>query len=574
MKHIKILLLFITVILDSGCQTSSNVILAHQDRKDLSTVESTGQHFAISTQGKFATLAAKEMFKQGGNIIDATVAASFVISVERPQSTGIGGGGFLVFRQADGKTYAVDFRERAPIKATKDMYIINGKADTNLSRNGVLASGTPGTVAGLTEIHKKFGALPLKTVMQSAIDLAENGFPIYSRLEQALIAKTETLKKDPAARKIFLDQDQKPWPLGHLLIQSDLAKTLKKISENGSKEFYKGDTAKEIVKFFQQEKGLITQKDLRSYTVKWREPVRGKFHDYEVISMPPPSSGGIHVIQFLKFLERDNLKEKGFLSKESIHLAASSLQSAFADRAKYLGDPDFVKVPTEVLVSSEYNQERRSEVPSDRARKADEVSFGKIDIKESTETTHLSIMDEKGNAISTTQTVNGWFGAGIVVPDTGILLNNEMDDFSIKKGVSNLYGAIGGNSNSIAPRKTPLSSMSPTILVKDGVAVMSVGAPGGTRIISCVAETILNYTEFGLSLRDSISSIRYHHQWQPDILTIDPPGPRTDVLSGLKKMGYDVQIKPVSCIVMGVTKEGNILRAVSDPRDIGIGLAQ
>lgn len=572
MKYLIHLVLSLVLVFNFGCQTSP-VILATQQREDLSTVESTGKNFAISTQGRYATVAAQEMFEEGGNIIDATVAASFVISVERPQSTGIGGGGFLVFRQNDGKTYAIDFRERAPLKATKDMYIENGKGNTKKSQNGILASATPGVVAGLIEIHKKFGSLPLKEVMRPAITLAEKGFPIYPRLEEALVRKADTLKKDPAAKRIFLDPLGNPWKLNHNLAQKDLAKTLRLISQNGSDEFYKGSTSEKIVNFFEAQHGLITKKDLRSYKVKWREPVVGTFKDYQVISMPPPSSGGIHVIQFLKFLEHDNLKEKGFLSKEAIHLAASSLQSAFADRAKYLGDPDFIKVPTKELLSTEYNEARRKEVPENRARKADEVSFGKIDIKESTETTHISIMDSKGNAVSTTQTENGWFGSGMVVPDTGIVMNNEMDDFSIQPGVANLFGAIGGDANSIAPEKTPLSSMSPTILVKNGQAVMSVGAPGGTRIISCVAETILNYTEFGLSLHDSISAIRYHHQWQPDVLTIDPPGPNPQVLSALKKMGYNVEVKRVPCIVMGVTKEGDTLRAVADPRDIGVGLA-
>jgi gamma-glutamyltranspeptidase/glutathione hydrolase len=574
MQNIKIFILSFLLFFNFGCQTTNKVIYATQKRQDTSNVEAFGKEFAISTQGKFASIAAKEIFAKGGNIIDAAVAASFVISVERPQSTGIGGGGFMIFRQNDGKTFAIDFRERAPLAATKNMYVKNGKGDTKISQDGILASATPGLVAGLLEIHSTFGSLPLPIVMKPAIDLAENGFPIYDRLEEALVGRKDVLKNDPESRKIFLDKNNNPWPLGYNLVQKDLANTLTLISKNGEKEFYKGSTAKKIIEFYKKKKGLLSERDLNLYKVKWRKPVTGNFHGYEVVSMPPPSSGGIHVIQFLNFLENDNLKSKGVLSKDSIHLAASSLQSAFADRAKYLGDPDFVKVPVEGLLSPAYNQERRNEVNPNKARKADEVSFGNPTPKESTETTHLSIMDSKGNAISTTQTINGWFGSAVVVPGTGIVMNNEMDDFSIQEGTANLFGAVGGSANSIEPLKTPLSSMSPTLLVKDHKAVMSVGAPGGTRIISCVAETILNYVEYRLSLKDSISMIRYHHQWKPDVLTIDPPGPDSSVLSQLRGMGYNVEIKPVPCFVMGVTKEGDRLHAVADPRDIGIGLAQ
>lgn len=570
----KLTYLFIVCLISFGCQTSSKIIKANTQRKDLSQVEASGTKYAISTQGKYASLAADEMFKQGGNIIDATVAASFVISVERPHSTGIGGGGFMVFRQKDGQTFAVDFRERAPFKATKNMYVRNGKGDTSLSQDGILASGTPGLIAGLVEIHKKFGSLPLKTIMQPSIDLAEKGFPIYFTLYEALLDRAEVMSKDPAARAIFLDKDGKALPEGHILVQKDLAKTLRKISETGSNDFYKGETAKKITDFFRKEKGLVTAKDLSSYKVKWRKPVTGTYKNFEIISMPPPSSGGIHVIQFLKFLENDDLKSKAPLSKDSIHLAAASLQSAFADRAKYLGDPDFVKVPTEQLTSQKYIQSRRKDVSLDKARTADQVSAGKPLQKESFYTTHLSIMDAEGNSVSTTQTINGWFGSGVVVPETGVLLNNEMDDFSIQPGVANLFGAVGGESNAIAPLKTPLSSMSPTLILKDGKAIMSVGAPGGTRIISCVAQTILNYIEFGLPLKESVSMVRYHHQWKPDVLEIDPPGPKPEVLKELQSMGYQVKLDPVDCYVMAVSKEAEKLKAVADPRDIGVGLAR
>lgn len=567
-------ILFALVFAISACQSSSQVILSAEERKDRQSAEAFGQKYAIATQGKFASLAAREMYTQGGNIIDAAVAASFAISVERPQSTGLGGGGFMMFREAKtGKVYAIDFRERAPLKATKNMYVKKGRGDTRLSQDGALAVAVPGLVAGLVEIHQRFGSLPLEKVIAPAIDLAEKGFPVYEDLRIALADRAEVLRKDPEARRLFLDEKGEPWPLGHQLVQKDLAATLRQISARGAAGFYQGAVAEAILKFSRKNKGILTSKDFQSYKVKWREPVQASYKGYEVYSMPPPSSGGVHVIQFLKFLEGEPLRKKGLLSADSIHLAASALQSAFADRAKYLGDPDFVQVPVKGLIADDYIQKRYQEFSPSRARKASEVSAGNPLPYESTETTHLSLMDVEGNAISSTQTINGWMGAAVVAPGTGVVLNNEMDDFSIQEGVPNLFGAIGGSANAIAPQKTPLSSMSPTILVKDGQAQMSVGAPGGTRIISCVAQTILNYVEFQLPLYDAVTMIRYHQQWQPDVLFIDPPGPRPEVLRRLKDLGYQVKLDPVPCNVMAVTREGNRLHGVADPRDIGTSAA-
>ena len=379
----------------------------------------------------------------------------------------------MLFREgASKKVFAIDFRERAPQKAFESMFLkSDGTPDSNLSQNGVMAVGVPGMVAGLIEIHKKFGKLPLATVMDPAIHLAEEGFPVYPSLRRAMEQTTELLKKDPEARAIFLDEKGAPWSLGHILVQKDLAHTLRSIAKNGSSIFYKGAIARTFDEYFKKEKGLITRKDLRSYEVKWREPVKGTYKGYEVFSMSPPSSGGIHVIEFLNFLEKDSLKEKGFLSTQAIHLAASSLQAAFADRAKFLGDPDFVKVPTDGLTSKAYAEARRKEIPVDHARASSEVFAGEAFKYESSDTTHFSVMDDQGNAVSSTQTINGLFGSSLVLPHTGIVLNNEMDDFSARPGASNLFGAIGSKANAIVPRKTPLSSMSPTILVRDGVPV-------------------------------------------------------------------------------------------------------
>lgn len=576
----KILLSLLILVSSLSCQTtkapsSNKVIKSAEERSDFETAEAVGQKFAIATQGKYASLAAQEMFKLGGNIIDAAIAASFTISVERPQSTGIGGGGFMLFYEAKtGKTHAIDFRERAPLKARSDMYIKNGKVDELASKDGYSAVAVPGLVAGLIEIHKRFGSLPLKAVVKPAIDLAQKGFAIYPEYHQALSYKAATLRKDPAASKIFLTPQGEVPPLGAIVVQKELAQTLQLISENGADEFYKGAIAKSLIRTFQRKKALITQKDFDSYKVHWRTPVEATYKEFKIASMPPPSSGGIHVIQFLKFLEGDSVGKYGPLSAQSIHLAASALQSSFADRARYLGDPDFVSVPTQELISESYLKKRRQEITISKARSAAEVKAGMPLPVESTETTHLSIMDADGNAVSTTQTINGWFGASVVAPGTGIVLNNEMDDFTAKVGESNLFGAIGGKPNLIEPQKTPLSSMSPTLIFKNNEAIMSLGAPGGTRIISCVAQTVLNYIEFKLPLYESVAMVRYHHQWQPDVLFIDKPGPTLETMTALKDMGYKTEVAPIPCKVMAVAKEKNLLRGVSDPRDIGTGLAE
>lgn len=570
--------LFYALIFSAGCSTvpQSHFVRSAKERADSESAQAVGTQYAVATQGRFSSLAAEKMFAQGGNIIDAVVAASFTVSVERPQSTGIGGGGFMLFHEAKtGKTYAIDFRERAPVKATENMYIgKDGKADAKLSQNGILAVAVPGMVAGLIEIHQRFGSLSLEKVMAPAIELADKGFPIYEEFHTALKYRAPQIVQDSAAKKIFLTKSGDALPVGFRLVQKDLAKTLKLIAKKGKDGFYKGSVAKSIVELSKKTGGLLSQKDFDEYQVKWREPVTGKFHAYDVFSMPPPSSGGVHVIQFLNFLEKDELAKSGIHSAKAVHLAASALQSSFADRATYLGDPDFSKVPVAALTSPEYIQKRRQEVSLDRARKAAEVQAGDISGYESTETTHLSLMDAAGNAVSTTQTINGWMGSAVVAPGTGILLNNEMDDFSAQVGSSNLFGAIGGKPNAIAPRKTPLSSMSPTILMKDDKPVMVVGGPGGTRIISCVAQTILNYIEFKTALYDAVSAVRYHHQWQPDVLTIEPPGLAPAVTEKLDTMGYDVRIQPIVCNVMATAKEGDQFRAVADPRDIGTSIAK
>lgn len=550
-------------------KTSAPLPHVADERTDRATAQSLGKKYAISTQGIHATAAAKKILQEGGNLMDAAIAASFVVSVERPQSTGIGGGGFMIFHEAkSGKDYAIDFRERAPLKAHEKMFLkSDGTADPDLSRHGILSVAVPGLVAGLLEIHKKFGSLPLAKVMAPSIDLAEKGFVVYPQLARGITMRAERLKKDPAAAALFFDAKGAPLKEGEIFIQKDLARTLKKISREGRAGFYKGAVAKSLLNLSKEKGGLLSQKDFDLYKVHWREPVRGTFRDEEIVSMPPPSSGGIHVLQFLNYLEEDFPSKAGFLSSAAIHLEASSLQSAFADRAKFLGDPDFVKIPTKGLISKDYVRARRAQFDPQKARRLSEVAPGNP--PDFPETTHLSFMDEAGNAISTTQTVNGPLGSALVAPGTGVVLNNEMDDFSALPGASNMYGAVGGHADSIQPMKTPLSSMSPTLVLKNRVPILAIGAPGGTRIISCVAQTIYNLREFQLSLYDAIATLRIHHQWQPDLLLIDPPGPSEKVLKELRNLGYQVEVKPVGCTVMAVAREAEGLRAVADPRDIG-----
>ncbi|OYZ20078.1 MAG: gamma-glutamyltransferase [Bdellovibrio sp. 28-41-41] len=540
----------------------------------------TGKKYALATQGILTTKAATDVLDKGGNLIDAFVAASFCISVERPHSTGIGGGGFLVFHQAGSKkNVVIDFRERAPMKSFRDIYLDKkGIYLSDLSKDGALSVGVPGLVKGLWEIHKKYGKIKWADVMAPSIKMADEGFFVYPDLEKALKDRQDVLAKFPDSKKIFIKEDGTTYKVGDVLVQSDLANTLRAIAKNGEKEFYQGETAKKMLSFLKKSGGILTASDLKKYKTIARTPVESKFMNYRIVSMPPPSSGGIHVVQFLKMLEKENWTPMDMNTAKVIHYQASAFQMAFADRAQYLGDPDFVKVPITQLISDAYLNQRKKEITLDKARATSEVRFGNVDQKyESTETTHMSFLDKEGNAISSTQTINGWMGSGAVATGTGIVLNNEMDDFSSKPGAANLYGAVGSDANSIAPFKTPLSSMSPTIVFDEtGRPVMAVGAPGGTRIISCTALTIFNHLFFKQSLESSVKNIRVHHQWQPDTLFIEQPGPAPKELEKLKNMGYKIELGGIPCRVMSASLDtkNSEFTAVADPRDIGTASAK
>lgn len=573
--------LSIFAFLFAACSSSSHsgrtgpVIAVHQSAEARKISEATGSHWIVSTQGRAATQAVDEIFSKGGNIIDAAVAASFAISVERPQSTGIGGGGFLLYREAKtGKIYAIDFRERAPRKATERMFLDqDGEVIPKKSVTGLYSGGVPGIVKGMSEIHAKFGKLGFAETVQPAIRLAEDGFEVYPYLQNAMKEEREVLKTFPSSAAIFLKNGE-PYALGDRLVQKDLANTLRLVAHTKGKDFYEGETARKIVRGNEKLGGWITAKDLRDYRVKWRSAVTGTFNGYEIASMPPPSSGGTHVIEILNIVEGLRLREDGVHSALAVHKTASAMQMAFVDRARYMGDPDFVKVPVGRLTSKEYANELRANIRPTQAYTAEAISEKIKILPESTETTHFSIMDREGNVVVSTQTINGWFGSGWVIPGTGIVLNNEMDDFSAKPGAQNIFGAVGSTANSVQPNKTPLSSMSPTIVMKDGIPILAVGAPGGTRIINCVAQTILNYLEYGLPLYESLASVRFHHQWRPDELTIEPPGIGAKNRQALEKMGYKIKDAKVGCAVMAVAREGSTLRGVSDPRDFGQALGR
>jgi len=534
--------------------------------------EAFADNLMITTQGVHSTQAGLKMIELGGNAFDAAAAISFTISVERPQSTGLGGGGFMLI---DGpefeKPVAVDFREKAPQRAHSKMFLEkDGSISKNKSIDGVMASGVPGVVKGVLAVHKKYGKLSRQVVMQPAIDLALNGFLVYPHLAKALKHRQDILSKYPASVKIFF-KNGIPLEEGDLLVQKDLAKTLEAIQKHGEKGFYDGWVASAIAKEFQRQKGLITLDDLKNYDLKWREPISGKFKNYDIFSMPPPSSGGTHVIQILNILEPLKLKSLGAQSVEAIHSTATAMQLAFVDRARYMGDRDFVKVPVQGLTSKAYAKTLRLKM-KDQALKLQPEDLEDAFAYESDETTHFTVMDKLGNVVSSTQTINYWMGSGVVIPETGIVMNDEMDDFSKKAGDTNLFGAVGSKNNLVQAGKRPLSSMSPTIIKKNGEVVLALGTPAGTRILTCVAQVALNYLEYEFSLWDSVAATRIHHQWKPNQLRVGEPGFPKEVEAALMAKGHELNKKNLGCSIQAIAVESGKLHGVSDPRGEGMAL--
>jgi gamma-glutamyltranspeptidase/glutathione hydrolase len=457
------------------------------------------------------------IMKKGGNAVDAAIATHLALSVVFPAAGNIGGGGFMVVRLKDGTSATLDFREKAPAAATTNMYLDEkGEVIPDLSLKGHLASGVPGSVDGMVEAHKKFGTLPWQDLVQPAIDLAKKGFPLTEREASWFNQAKENLEKYNSVKPAFLIRDN--WKSGDTIRWDAMAVTLELIRDNGRAGFYEGRTAELLVAEMKRGKGLITLEDLKNYHSSWRDPLISNYKDYKVISMPPSSSGGICLLQLLKSVEQFPIKEWGFHSVKAIHLMTEAERRVFADRAKFLGDPDFFKVPTKEMLSQDYINERMKSFNSEKATPSSEVKSGSIPGYESEETTHFSIVDPNGNAVAVTTTLNGWFGSFVVVDGSGFFMNNEMDDFSMKPGVPNMYGAIGGTANKIEPNKRMLSAMSPTIIEKEGKLFMVVGSPGGTKIITGVFQAILNVIEFDMTMQEAVNAKRLHSQWLPDAI--------------------------------------------------------
>jgi gamma-glutamyltranspeptidase / glutathione hydrolase len=471
----------------------------------------------VVTAHPLASQVGVDILKKGGNAVDAAIATQFALAVVFPAAGNIGGGGFMVVRLNDGSTATLDFREKAPGKATTNMYLDEeGNVIEGLSTQGHLASGVPGSVDGMVEAHKKYGTLPWKELIQPAIDLALNGFLLSEREAIWFNEMKEDLTKYNTVQPEFLLKAN--WQKGDSIHWPELGQTLERIRDQGRAGFYEGKTAEDIVAEMERGKGLITLEDLKNYSSAWREPIVANYKEYKVISMPPSSSGGVCLLQLLKSVEPYPIKSWGFNSPETIHLMTEAERRVYADRAIYLGDPDFFKVPIKQMLDDQYNDNRMSNFDPSKATPSSEIKEGTIEGYESEETTHFSIVDAKGNAVAVTTTLNGWFGSHVIVPGSGFFLNNEMDDFSSKPGVPNMFGVIGAEANKIEPNKRMLSAMTPTILEKDGKLFMVVGTPGGSTIITSVFQVILNVTEHGMGMQEAVNAKRVHSQWLPDVV--------------------------------------------------------
>jgi len=525
------------------------------------------RHGMVASEQALASRIGLDILQAGGNAVDAAVAMGFALAVALPNAGNLGGGGFMMVYDAQtGRSTALDFREMAPQSATRDMYLdAQGHVIDGQSLYSHYAVGIPGTVAGMAHALKKWGSLPLAQVIAPAAALAEKGFPVSVTLAKILQQEKSHMGRWPATRAIFWRGDR-PLQAGEMLVQKDLAQSLGLIGTQGAKAFYEGAIAEKIAAEMAPHPGALTRADLKNYRVIEREPVRGSYRGYEVVTMPPPSSGGIHLIQILNMMEHWPLNQWGVNSAHSIHHMTEGMKLAYADRAQYLGDPDFVQVPVTGLTSKTYAARLAAGIDSDRARSASEIQPGQPQPYESDQTTHYSVVDRQGNAVAVTYTLNTNFGSGIVAPGTGIVLNNEMDDFSAKPGVANAYGLVGGEANAIAAGKRPLSSMTPTLVLKDGKPVLVTGSPGGARIITTVLQTISNTIDFAMNPHEAAATPRFHHQWTPDELRVEK-GFSADTLARLRQWGHNIALKPAMGRTQTIQLQGGMLYGASDPRN-------
>jgi len=477
------------------------------------------------------------ILKQGGNAFDAMCATELALAVCYPYAGNIGGGGFMVYRKANGDIGSIDYREKAPIAATKNMYLDeNGDIIPDKSILGAMAVGVPGTIAGVFEVHRKLGSLPIEHIIEPAIALAYKGVVITEK-DESVIKKYQPLFLKVNKDSIKFD---KIWKTNDTIKYPKLAKTLERVLEYGSDGFYKGETAKTLTKFIQENGGILTEEDLASYKPIWRNPVTFNYDELKIISMAPPSSGGVCLAQILKMIEPFPLHEYGHNTLKTIQVITEAERRAYADRSFYLGDPDFVEIPVKTLINEYYLKKRMADFSFEKATLSSDVSYGNIQIIESDETTHYSIIDQFGNAIATTTTLNGAYGSKLYCSELGFFLNNEMDDFSSKPGTPNMFGLIGAEANSIAPQKRMLSSMTPTIIEKNGKLYMTLGTPGGATIITSVMQTILNVHEFKMTMQDAVNAPRFHHQWLPDEIRMEPNKFDRHLVKQLQDLGYSI----------------------------------
>lgn len=507
--------------------------------------ENKKQQVGLITENAMVVSARKEASKigsdilqLGGNAFDAMLATDLALAVSYPYAGNLGGGGFMVYRLKNGEIGALDYREKAPLAATKDMYLDSlGNVIPNLSTRGALAVGVPGTVAGIFEAHKRFGKLPIKTIMEPVIKLAKKGIAITKSQEIRIAEKQDDFKKANQNNFLFT----KKWKEKDTIKFNQLAKTLTRIMHRGPAEFYQGETAKILAKHIQDNGGIITKEDLASYQPIWRKPITFKYKDLNIISMSPPSSGGICLAQIMKMIEPYNLAKLKHNSLKAIQIITEASRRAYADRSYYLGDPDFVNIPQEQLISKKYLENRMVDFSFNKATNSKNLSHGEVAIMESDETTHYSIVDQFGNAVAVTTTLNSGFGSKLFCSELGFFLNNEMDDFSSKPGEPNVYGLIGAEANSILPKKRMLSSMTPTIIEKNGKLHMVVGTPGGSTIITSVLQTILNVTEYKMSMQEAVNAPRFHHQWLPDEIRMEPNSFNLQTIASLQLKGYKIK---------------------------------
>ncbi|MCG9736857.1 gamma-glutamyltransferase [Shewanella insulae] len=532
------------------------------------------KHGMVATQEAVATQVGVDILKQGGNAVDAAVAVGFALAVTLPRAGNIGGGGFMLVHLAeDNKTVAIDYREVAPKRAHKDIFLNEqGDAVAKLSREHGLAVGVPGTVMGMELTLKKYGTMSMAQVIEPAIKLAEQGISVTPDLASSLAGLKRRISQWPSSKAIFYRPDGSNFEIGDTLSQKALAHSLKLIKKQGSKGFYEGETAEKIVASVTQAGGIMTLDDLKEYRVVERQPVEGEYRGYKVVSMPPPSSGGIHIIEMLNMLEPYPIAKLGHNTADTLHLMAEVMKRAYADRSEYLGDPDYVQVPVKTLISKDYAQSRAKGIAINRVTPSSEISPGKVTGYESPQTTHYSVVDKWGNAVANTYTLNFSYGSGLVAEGTGILLNNEMDDFSAKPGVPNGYGLIGGDANAVEGGKRPLSSMSPTIVMKDGKPFIVTGSPGGSRIINTTLQIIMNVIDHGLNIAEASYSSRVHQQWLPDELRVEKSLNR-DTISLLEARGHKVSVKDAMGSTQSIMITGEGIFGASDPRRAGSAAA-